>query len=585
MGSTEVERMSLLLSTLLERKYIGTEEFFNMKKDRVVLQECMESGDIHDIIHTGSSAEGCFQKGSDLDAMLVNKSVVVMYPDDSIPLYSANKTILYIREAVGCRPGFVHLEVVQMNGEVIFQVYNSLVEIGNSIFISSDLYREEHITNHNSVCAGICLESNGPSCTVSSPHSLGYGDDCVHCFPCYSWPKEAKEWITRERMNGWPSQTLIDKIVKGGCYLVPIGDKCSEDTFLQWRISFAVAERCLVHSFTFIQVKVYILLKYFLKQIKETLKETIGDDDILCSYFMKTVMFHAIENTSQMLWQDKNLFYCFWFCINILIAWVRAGFCPNYFIPANNLFKRKVHGQHQQILLDLLENYGKMKWLCLSLGNFYKPSIWEELCNISMQAFLVRPLTVHETFMYTAFEIFEALGRENLTRGNISKRFNLLSTSKSDFEELFTYSFTMASLRCFASERFTENVNVSDNGDGQDNKERYRRLRKCKIWMSPNASFGTDVLHLATYHFVIGNISKCLKLSRDVIKPASFYRYQTLNPDLLPRLCEYSLKTIKKVVTKALIFQHSEFYFPHLCLELTEESFFWSCHPCRTPYS
>ncbi|XP_069104459.1 uncharacterized protein [Argopecten irradians] len=270
MSSTESERMSLLLSTLLERKYIGTEECLNIRRRGIVLKDRMESGDIYDYIQTGSNAEGCFQKGSDLDAMLVNKSVVVMYPDDSIPLYSANKTILYIREAVDCRPGFVHLEVVQMKDEVPFQVYNFLIEIGNSIFISSDLYREEIIRETKVICPN--RKSTGPSCTVMGWYGNDSENDLVHCFPCYSWPKEAKEWITRTRMHGWPSQTLIDKIVKGGCHLVPVGDKCSEDTFLQWRISLAVAEKCLVHSFSYVQVKVYTLLKYFLKQIKKALK-------------------------------------------------------------------------------------------------------------------------------------------------------------------------------------------------------------------------------------------------------------------------------------------------------------------------
>lgn len=137
----------------------------------------------------------------------------------------------------------------------------------------------------------------------------------------------------------------IDKKAQGGCHLVPVCDKCSEDASLQWRISFAEAERYLVHSFSHIQYKVYILLKYSCV-LKQTLKEQLAMMTFLYSYFMKTTMFYALENSSQMFWQDKNFFHCFWLCFKILIAWVRAGVCPNYFFPGNNMFRRKVHGQH-----------------------------------------------------------------------------------------------------------------------------------------------------------------------------------------------------------------------------------------------
>ncbi|XP_069104457.1 uncharacterized protein [Argopecten irradians] len=299
---------------------------------------------------------------------------------------------------------------------------------------------------------------------------------------------------------------------------------------------------------------------------------------------MKTIMFYAIEQTSQMFWQDKNLFYCFWFCYSVLIAWVRAGFCPNYFIPANNMFKRKVHGQHQQILLGILENYGQMKWLCLSVGNFYKPSIWADLCNSSMQVRLVRPITADENVIAMVQETYAALENIN-TRRNTNKLLHFLSTSKSDFDVLYTYFYTMDSLRYLASKLIIQHV--GDNENGLDNKTRYKRLRKCKIWMSPNASFGTEVLHLATYYFVIGNISKCLQMSRDVRNIASRYRYDDFPdvPYLLHlhhgnhRRRDNSLEAFQNIFTKAMVFQRSDIYVPHLCLELANDLQFVAMPP------
>ncbi|XP_033730366.1 uncharacterized protein LOC117319711 [Pecten maximus] len=574
MNSVESEQMSLLLSTYLERRYTGTEEIVNIKRRAVVLDEQLMNSDFKCCIHTGSFGEGCLLKGSDMDAMVVDKTIAVMYPDQCIPQHLAHKTILYMRQA-DCRPGYVHLEIGQLKGLLYKAFTNSLVRMGKSVFISSDIFREECVSNY-ATRSGLKCESNGPSSTFTGMDDTGV--DMVHCFPCNSWPKEANEWITRTRLYGWPHQTLIDKIVNSGCHLVPVGDKCSNDTFLQWRISLAAAERSLVHSLSHIQVKVYTLLKYFLKQIKETLKETIGDDDILCSYFMKTILFHAIENSNQLFWQDKHLFYCFWFCFNILIAWVRTGFCPNYFILANNLFQRKVHGHNKQILLDLLDNYSRMKWMCLSVGNFVKPSIWEVLCDISTQAQLACPKTAQENIMDEDRTTLCVLLRDchpslRMTRTAIY----LLSTSKSDFDEVHTYFFVTDNLRCFASQLISKDI--SENRSATDNKTRYRRLRKCKHWMTPRALMGTDVLYLATLHFLTGNFNKCLEMSRQVMKLASYFRHDNeMHPELhtlyrhqdhLPNSC--TLQRLRTIYTKPIHFEHEDMYLPHLCLELSKE--------------
>ncbi|XP_033729396.1 uncharacterized protein LOC117318528, partial [Pecten maximus] len=502
MDSVESERMSVLLSTYLERKFTGTEEVMNIKRRAMVSLEQLDNDDVSETIFTGSFGEGCHQIGSDIDKMRVNKDIAVMYPDQSIPQHLAHKVILYIREA-DCRPGYVHLEIGQPNSPSHPIIFNSLVRIRNSLFVSSDIYRED-LASGATTGKNLQWETNGPSCTFTEIGDKGLMMiDIVNCFHCDSWPKEANEWIKRSRLYGWPHQTLIDKIVNNGCHLVPVGDKCSTDTLLQWRISFAAAEKSLVHSFSHIQVKVYTLLKYFLKQIKQTLKETIGDDDILCSYFLKTTMFHAIENSSQMFWQDKNLFYCFWFCFNILIAWVKAGICPNYFINANNMFQRKVHGQNQRILLDILDNFCQMKWMCLSVGNIFKPSIWEDLCNPFIQADLVCPMTAQRNIMQQDKTALEYLPFTFATYRTIDRAIYLLSTSKSDIDELCTYKPAMDSLRCLALKLFSKDL--PENRSAPENKTRYRRLRKCKYWMTPNALFGTDVLYLATFHFLTGN--------------------------------------------------------------------------------
>lgn len=49
--------------------------------------------------------------GSDTDQMYIDKDVVVMYPEQAIPPDCTHKTVLYIREADHCRPGFVYVQL------------------------------------------------------------------------------------------------------------------------------------------------------------------------------------------------------------------------------------------------------------------------------------------------------------------------------------------------------------------------------------------------------------------------------------------------------------------------------------------
>ncbi|KAK3093245.1 hypothetical protein FSP39_013156 [Pinctada imbricata] len=173
--------------------------------------------------------------------------------------------------------------------------------------------------------------------------------DVAHCIPCYTWPDIANNWVNRDRPYQWPSPEMIENIIQKGCHVVPVGDPDSQHSDHEWRISFSVAERTLMHSFNHAQFLVYNLLRLTLKRIIE---KTIRG--VLCSYFMKTTLFYTTENTSLEFWRVDNLETCFKTCVSVLYDYVDLIYCPNFFIPEYNMIKRKINHTNRQQMLDII---------------------------------------------------------------------------------------------------------------------------------------------------------------------------------------------------------------------------------------
>ena len=126
-----------------------------------------------------------------------------------------------------------------------------------------------------------------------SSSSCGYDCDFVPYLKCESWPEIAREWICRKRCFGWPSQEMINEIVKLGCYIVPVGIKVHNGSENEWRLSFNLAEKHLVFTFNHIQLMMYGLLKITLKDI---IRQHEDISELLCSYVLKTTLCWVIED-------------------------------------------------------------------------------------------------------------------------------------------------------------------------------------------------------------------------------------------------------------------------------------------------
>jgi hypothetical protein len=177
---------------------------------------------------SGSKAEGLDMKGSDTDIIMLFGNAYENNGENVTEYLSYR----YDSLMPDIHPGYVLVECV-IKGRVTVPYPSSTLK--NAICTGSP--------NFKSV---LKMFLHGPSISYSS---CGDDLDLVPCLKCESWPVTAREWICRKRCFGWPSQEIINEIVKQGCYIVPVGSKVHNGSENEWRLSFSLAEKFLIFTF------------------------------------------------------------------------------------------------------------------------------------------------------------------------------------------------------------------------------------------------------------------------------------------------------------------------------------------------
>ncbi|KAK3093328.1 hypothetical protein FSP39_014155 [Pinctada imbricata] len=318
------------LSTRLSYLF-GTEEDVALRRQLVLLREISinyysREGNQH-VICSGSLGEGVAYPKSDDDQMFSQMNFRVVMTNREAT--QDGDALMVPSES---SPGYCRLLIV--SGSYPDNVIHIIHE---RPFVSSSLWKQHF---------AITQYIHGPC----QSETIGYQEfDYAVCIPCNTWPDTGNDWITRDRPNDWPSCEMIRRILHNGCHVVPIGDPDSPFADHEWRISFSVAERTLMHSFNQTQFLVYNLLRLTLKRVIAK-----AFPEVLCSYFLKTTLFYTVENTPKQLWQVHDLESCFKICLSVLYDYVDHMYCPNYFIPEYNMIKRKINHTNRHQILDML---------------------------------------------------------------------------------------------------------------------------------------------------------------------------------------------------------------------------------------
>ncbi|XP_056013678.1 uncharacterized protein LOC130052533 [Ostrea edulis] len=325
---------------------------------------------------SGSRKEGFRFKSSDFDFMqwyLDHKVICEM--SQSTFYHPPRHTLIYM-ETSDTPPGFARLQLLTPSNKEI--VMSSLLERNNTEYISCSLLRmrlHQALKGFNPAIEGENL--HGPCHNYTY---LSIETDFALCFHSRHWPLPALPWVDRCLTRAWPSRSVLQSIIDVGFHLVPIANRQTHDNLdLEWRISFSQAEQKLVYSMNHCQFLCYGIMKIILKEVIS--------DELLCSYFMKTILFWRIQESSSTLWLPSTLLQHVWFCFKSLMQCVYTGYLPNFFIPENNMFAGKVVGAQQKFLYQKLERFYKMGVAFL----LHSPTLREILIPAVSDPYFVMP--------------------------------------------------------------------------------------------------------------------------------------------------------------------------------------------------
>ena len=303
--------------------------------------------------YSGSMAEGFRFDSSDKDWMLIYRDIRVIPELSHASKYNDYITLL-LMDNDRCTPGFTLLRQVSHSKDPNINMSTVHKPALNGDFLSCALWRERHTT----LCPLPGAFTHGPCC---SGELFNYEYDLAHCIKSDLWPHMAQNCIRRLVHRQWPPIDIIHSIANDGILFVPISAKQTSFEDIEWRISFSLAEKRLIHAMNHAQFLCYGLLKIFLKEAIEVDENVKG---LLCSYFMKTSVFWEITS-STIPWEKVTFLSHFWNCFRRLLHWVNNAYCPNFFIPENNMFAGKIEGQNTTKLLKYLRELYREGYHCL----------------------------------------------------------------------------------------------------------------------------------------------------------------------------------------------------------------------------
>ncbi|XP_060579311.1 uncharacterized protein LOC132736224 [Ruditapes philippinarum] len=296
----------------------------------------------------GSQAEGTTTLGLNSDTdMIVCPNMYFHVIQDWSDWQPGVINLLMIQDH-SISPGYCQLQLLRPEEPLPFP------ECGIMLSTLSDFIRTDRIGRicfRNSFLTRSALSFDGV--VRHGPACSSVEDDVVFAFTSSTWPLQARQWLHQQSVGQWPTDEIKQYCCSSGCFLVGVGGQHgSENEDLEWRISTCIAEKCLMYNLNITQIRCYVLMKMIIKTFINPLF-----NGVISSYMCKTVLFHCIEGTQSIIWQENNLIVCLSLCIHDLYTNIFNENCPHFFIPENNLMRGKITPEVKPFILDILQRF------------------------------------------------------------------------------------------------------------------------------------------------------------------------------------------------------------------------------------
>ena len=344
---------SMILSKLLDA-VVGTKEMIAIRQDQCKLEDCLNSAEIgSNLYFTGSKAEGLDLPSSDVDYMFDGNNEFGIKVTQSLEESNTSLYSTFFMSTENVPIGFAllqHLHQPQMNS--LNYVSQTMYGIR---YLSSDLIVRIKVSAFSDLPVFQAVQRQGPSAEVwlTTMEKSESGTDTVFSIHCPFWPNVSSEWVQRPRHYAWPTSQDIQAITDFGFHLVPVGHPYSDTKLIEWRISFSIAERTLAWSFNHVQMQCYAVMKIILKEFIKL--RCNPQNQVLCSYFIKTLLFWKYETTKLNFWHENNLRECIKYLLIEFSKCIQEGVLRHYFIPRFNLLSVKLTRAAQTELLQLFD--------------------------------------------------------------------------------------------------------------------------------------------------------------------------------------------------------------------------------------
>jgi len=282
-------------------------------------------------VATGSVSEGHFEKVGDMDNMWVDPSLQVVFENQTVAERKGRDVHLLTAKSFD-HPGFYRL--FSESGE-LHEVYEHCkVQISEGpAYVSSEMFMGRMF---DQLTAALDAESHkGPAIQRPALSQIHMKTDDVFALYSQEWPDFVRQ--VRFKNSKWPRGKALQQLARAGCHVVPIGKHNSLTKSLEWRLSFSSAEKMIMHSLiNSTQLYTYNMLKLLLSHLMKEFKVV---DEVLCTYYIKTVFFFAIEEEPEYLWQESTLLDCIHLVISRLCNCLRNHLLPNFFVLENNMIQ------------------------------------------------------------------------------------------------------------------------------------------------------------------------------------------------------------------------------------------------------